>query len=115
MPIAEASRQRVVRAQERDTLEVGLGHWLTVRVRIVNYAHVEDAISDHHRYADWLVRMATGLEPFALSVLVLSGFLRIVTNPRVFDPPSTLDTAFAGSSRRWPLRSSRANDYPSNT
>ena len=39
--------------------------------------------------------MATGPEPFALSVLVLSGFLRIVTNPRVFDPSSTLDTAFA--------------------
>ena len=64
-------------------------------VNILIYAHVEDAIPDHHRYADWLVRMATGSEPFALSVLVLSGFLRIVTNPRAFDPPSTLDTAFA--------------------
>ena len=39
--------------------------------------------------------MATGPEPFALSVMVLSRFLCIVTNPRVFDPPSTLDTAFA--------------------
>ena len=64
-------------------------------VNVLIYAHVEDAVSDHHRYADWLVRMATGPEPFALSVLVLSGFLRIVTNPRAFDPPSTLDTAFA--------------------
>jgi len=64
-------------------------------VNVLIYAHVEDATSDHHRYADWLVRMATGPEPFALSVLVLSGFLRIVTNARVFDPPSTLDTAFA--------------------
>ena len=64
-------------------------------VNALIYAHVEDAVSDHRRYADWLVRMATGPEPFALSVLVLSGFLRIVTNPRVFDPPSTLDTAFA--------------------
>ena len=64
-------------------------------VNVLIYAHVEDAISDHQRYADWLVRMATGPEPFALSVLVLSSFLRIVTNARVFDPPSTLDTAFA--------------------
>ncbi len=64
-------------------------------VNVLIYAQVEDTVSDYHRYADWLVRMATGPEPFALSVLVLSGFLRIVTNPRVFDPPSTLDTAFA--------------------
>ena len=68
---------------------------LLPEVNVLIHAHVEDAISDHHRYADWLVRMATGPEPFALSVLVLSGFLRIVTNARVFDPPSTLDTAFA--------------------
>ena len=29
------------------------------------------------------------------SVLVLSGFVRVATNPRVFEPPSTLDQAFA--------------------
>ena len=39
--------------------------------------------------------MATEPEPFALSLLVLSMFLCIVTNPCVFDPPSILDTAFA--------------------
>ena len=39
--------------------------------------------------------MTTGSEPFALSVLVLSGFIRVVTNPRVFNPPSTLDQSFA--------------------
>ena len=50
---------------------------------------------EHDAYARWVTRMATGPEPFALSVLVLSGFVRIVTNARVFDPPSTLDEAFA--------------------
>ena len=35
------------------------------------------------------VNLATGPEPFALCESVLHGFLRIVTNPRVFDPPST--------------------------
>ena len=64
-------------------------------VNVLIYAHIEDSISDHKEYADWVTRLATGPEPFALSVLVLSGFIRIVTNPRVLAPPSTLDRAFA--------------------
>ena len=51
--------------------------------------------ADHSEYADWITRLATGSEPFALSGLVLSGFVRIVTNPRIFAPPSTLDESFA--------------------
>lgn len=42
-----------------------------------------------------MTRLATGPEPFALSVLVLSGFVRVVTNPRIFNPPSTLERVFA--------------------
>jgi len=64
-------------------------------VNVLIYAHVEDSTPDHARYASWITRLATGPEPFALSVLVLSGFIRIVTNPRIFDPPSTLDQSFA--------------------
>jgi toxin-antitoxin system PIN domain toxin len=64
-------------------------------VNVLIYAHVEDSIPDHAEYATWITRLATGPEPFALSVLVLSGFVRVVTNPRVFDPPSTLDRSFA--------------------
>ena len=64
-------------------------------VNVLMYAHVEDPISDHADYAAWITRLATGPEPFALSVLVRSGFIRVVTNPRVFDPPSTLDQSFA--------------------
>ena len=64
-------------------------------VNVLIYAHVEDAVAEHADYARWLTRLATGPEPFALSVLVLSGFVRIVTNPRIFDPPSQLETAFA--------------------
>ena len=64
-------------------------------VNVLIYAHVEDSTPDHPEYANWLIRLATGPEPFALSVLVLAGFIRITTNARVFDPPSTLDTAFA--------------------
>lgn len=64
-------------------------------VNVLIYAHVEEATPDHDEYAAWITRLATGPEPFALSVLVLSGFVRIVTNHRIFDPPSTLDQSFA--------------------
>lgn len=64
-------------------------------VNVLVYAHVEDSITDHADYASWITRLATGPEPFALSVLVLAGFVRIVTNPRIFDPPSTLDRSIA--------------------
>lgn len=64
-------------------------------VNVLIYAHIEDSTVDHVEYANWLTRLATGPEPFALSVLVLAGFIRVVTNPRIFDPPSTLDHSFA--------------------
>ena len=64
-------------------------------VNVLVYAHVEDSTLDHADYATWITGLATGPEPFALSVLVLSGFVRIVTNPRVFNPPSTLDQSLA--------------------
>ncbi len=64
-------------------------------VNVLVYAYVEDSTADHGAYANWLTRLATGPEPFGLSVLVLAGFIRVVTNPRVFDPPSTLDHSLA--------------------
>lgn len=64
-------------------------------VNVLIYAHFEDIVAEQAEYARWLTRLATGSEPFALSVLVLSGFVRIATNPRIFDPPSTLETALA--------------------
>lgn len=64
-------------------------------VNVLVYAHRRDAIPEHHRYAEWLTDLATGPEPFALSVLALSGLVRIVTNPRVFRLPSQLGEVFA--------------------
>ena len=64
-------------------------------VNVLLYAHFVDSTPEHPEYAEWLIRLATGPDPFALSVLVLAGFVRIATNPRIFDPPSTIDTAFA--------------------
>ena len=64
-------------------------------VNVLLYSHFEESTPDHADYASWLTRLATGPEPFALSVLVLAGFVRIATNARVFDRPSTTDTAFS--------------------
>ena len=64
-------------------------------VNVLVYAHRQDSITDHGRYATWLTDLATGHEPFALSVLAVGGLVRIVTNPRVFRRPSHLDEVFA--------------------
>ena len=64
-------------------------------VNVLIYAHREDSTSDHPHYAEWLTQLATGPQPFALSVLTLSGLVRIVTNRRIFKRPSTLDEVFA--------------------
>jgi len=64
-------------------------------VNVLLYAHREDATPDHELYAKWMVGLATGPEPFALSILAFAGFARIATNPRIFRRPSTLDEVFA--------------------
>ncbi len=62
-------------------------------VNILVYAHREES-REHARYAAWVTAMATGPEPFALAEPVLHGFIRVVTNPRIFKPPSTIAQAF---------------------
>ena len=63
-------------------------------VNVLIYAHRVDAPL-HHRYAEWLVTLAENDEPFALSELVASAFVRIVTNPKVFKPATPLADALA--------------------
>ena len=63
-------------------------------VNVLIYAHREDA-SEHASMADWLKRHVQGPGPFAVSELVLSGFVRIVTNSRVFKQPTPVPTALA--------------------
>ena len=62
-------------------------------VNVLVYAHREES-PFHERYAAWLVGIATGPEPFALSEFVMHGFIRIVTNPRIFAPASSTAQAF---------------------
>ncbi len=61
-------------------------------INVLIYAHREDA-REHERYAAWLRQLANGREPFALSSFTLGGFLRIVTNPRIFDPATPMTVA----------------------
>lgn len=59
-------------------------------VNVLVYAHRGDA-PDHARYARRLEDVARGDARFGLSDVVLSGFLRIVTHPRIFTVPTPLD------------------------
>lgn len=61
-------------------------------VNVLVYAHRADVL-DHQRYARWLEEVAGGDAAFGLSDVVLSGFLRIVTHPRIFNPPTPLEDA----------------------
>lgn len=61
-------------------------------VNILVYAFRSDA-PDHPGYRDWLLRSLDDPEPFGLSDLVLSGFVRIATHPRIFNPPTPVDNA----------------------
>lgn len=61
-------------------------------VNVLVYAARDDA-PDCARYRAWLETALLGPEPVAVATPVLAGFLRVVTNPRVFARPSTLDDA----------------------
>jgi uncharacterized protein len=65
-----------------------------VDVNVLVYAHRLDA-ARHEGYADWLRGLLAGQEPYGISDLVLSGFLRVVTNPKVFRQPTPMDAGLA--------------------
>lgn len=54
-----------------------------------------EAAPDHAAYRAWLEAAVARDEPFGLSELVLSGFVRVATHPRVFDPPAPVADALA--------------------
>lgn len=65
---------------------------LLLDVNVLVYAHREDT-RDHPRFRDWLEGVVAGPAAFGLSDLILSGFLRVVTHPRVFANPTPLELA----------------------
>jgi toxin-antitoxin system PIN domain toxin len=62
-------------------------------VNVLVYAFHEGA-PDHRRYRDWLAAAAASYEPLGLAEIVLSGFIRVSTHPRVFSPPAPIERAF---------------------
>ena len=61
-------------------------------VNVLVYAHRED-VRDHQMYREWLESLVNSDAAFGVSELVLSGFIRVVTHPKVFEQPSPLDAA----------------------
>ena len=76
-------------------------------VNVLVYAHREDA-PHHAACREWLEALVNGREAFGLSELVLSGFCRVVTHPKVFTRPSPLTDALSFAEQ---LRS-RPNGVP---
>ena len=72
-------------------------------VNVLVHAFHEGA-PDHPRYRAWLEGVVASPEPFAVSELVLSGFVRVATHPGIFDPPATTVEAldFASALRGQP-------------
>jgi uncharacterized protein len=69
-------------------------------VNVLVYAHRAES-PDHERYAEWLRALVQRAEPFAISELGASGFVRIVTNPKIWDEPTSTEDAlrFIGNLR----------------
>jgi toxin-antitoxin system PIN domain toxin len=63
-----------------------------VDVNVLVYAHREDA-PDHEHYRTWLESWLGSDTAFGMSDLVLSGFVRVVTHPRIFNKPTPVDVA----------------------
>ncbi len=62
-------------------------------VNVLVYAHRVD-MPEHVLYKAWLQGVVDKLEPFAVSELILSAVVRIVTNPKIFPVSTPPETAF---------------------
>lgn len=63
-------------------------------VNVLVLAHRADQ-DDHDAIRDWLESEVNSDRPFALADIAVAGFLRIVTNPRIYHRPTGLATAVA--------------------
>lgn len=65
---------------------------IALDTNVLVYAHREET-PKHEQALGWLTHLAEGALPWALPVFCLGEFVRVVTHPRVFDPPTGLVTA----------------------
>ncbi|MEP7356835.1 MAG: type II toxin-antitoxin system VapC family toxin [Anaerolineales bacterium] len=67
---------------------------ILVDVNVLVYAYRDDA-DRHAEYRAWLEAVINGHPAYGFSELILSGFIRVVTNPRIFNSPTKLGAALA--------------------
>lgn len=65
---------------------------IAVDTNILLYAHRAE-FPKHAAASARLIALAEGRVPWALPIFVLGEFLRVLTHPRVFDAPHTVDEA----------------------
>ena len=65
---------------------------IAVDTNILVYAHREE-LPQHAVARARLMALAEGDTPWAIPVFCLGEFIRVVTHPRLFDPPHTIDEA----------------------
>lgn len=65
---------------------------LALDVNVLVDAFREDS-PHHERIARWMEGMLASEEPFVVFDAVASGFVRVVTHPRIFDPPTPIGPA----------------------
>lgn len=63
-------------------------------VNVLVYAIHEQSPS-HDEYRRWLDQLVNGPSDYGMSELVLSGLIRVLTNPRAFETPLTVEKAVA--------------------
>ncbi len=67
---------------------------IAVDTNVLVTAHRED-LPKHRLALERLSELALGDSPWGIPVFCLGEFARVVTHPRLFDPPSTLDEMIA--------------------
>jgi hypothetical protein len=65
---------------------------IAVDTNILVYAHREE-FPLHRQAKDRLVELGENTDPWALPVFCMTEFLRVVTHPKLFDPPTTAKDA----------------------
>ncbi len=67
---------------------------MLVDANVLVYAHNVNA-DRHLEYRGWLHEMLAGPEPYAVSDFALNGMVRVITDRRIFSPPTPLPRALA--------------------
>jgi hypothetical protein len=65
---------------------------LLADVNVFIYAHRRDAV-DHERFRDWLAAQLSSSSTFAVSELILSSVVRVITNPSIYGDATPLPDA----------------------